>query len=152
MARLIGKRIYIRRLSWVTTRQVDLCPTCQNFESLYRGLNSHSQSRWSQWHIALLSPCSWNGSHCGNSGQNVHPKDRGGWGASDCLGQLAVQLLVTSSPWPPPTVICVINVYTLNNYILFRLKRRILMLTYKDWYSVYNLITKMILFLYLIDL
>lgn len=39
-----------------------------------------TQSRWSQRRLPPSRPHPWNSSHCGNSGQNGHSKDRGGGG------------------------------------------------------------------------
>lgn len=91
-SRLVGGRFYkqepyIRDLSWVTARGVYLCISQpESVKSLYRALNdvqSCITSRWIQQYIAFFRLHLWNGSHCGNSGQNVHPKDRGGCGVSE---------------------------------------------------------------------
>ena len=96
-------------LSWVAERGVDL-HTCQNLTIYIEdltgfidmsgpdGLNSHI----TLWRFSL-----WNSSHCGNSGPNVHSKDRGGGVQfshsvmSDHLQPLGLQH--TRLPCPTPT-------------------------------------------------
>lgn len=56
--------------------------TCLPESLNYRGLNwvhSFVPSRWFPYHLALKAV-----SHCGESRQNVHPKDRGGGEEPDC--------------------------------------------------------------------
>ena len=54
--------------------------------------------------LRSLMLCRWNGSSCGNGGQNVHSKDRG-WGEEPLIAQVPLkgQQVVTSSQGPPPT-------------------------------------------------
>lgn len=72
-----------------------------NFASLSTGLN-WDQSRWSQQHIALSRLCPWNNSHCGNSRQSTHSRDRGrDKEATIAWVKIEGQLVVMSS-WLPP--------------------------------------------------
>ena len=96
-------------LSWVAERGVDL-HTCQNFKIYIEDLTGFIDmsgpdglnSRITLWRLSL-----WNSSHCGNSGPNVHSKDRGGGVqfshsvTSDSLHPLRLQQ--TRLPHPTPT-------------------------------------------------
>lgn len=76
-------------------------PTCQNLETLHRGLSGVQPcipSRRSQQPLAPSGLHPWISSHCGNGRQNIHSKDtRGGEGPLITLVQLK------GSWWPPPT-------------------------------------------------
>ena len=82
-------------------------PAHQTLRGLYVGLGwvqSCILSRQSQQPLTLSRLCPWNSSYCGNSGQNIHFKDRGGEEEPlTAQVQLMGQPVVTSSQWPPPT-------------------------------------------------
>ena len=103
---LISKKISIPGLTWAPQDEIS-ASSCQNIKSLCRGTNkvqAYIPYRWSQQHSGLFRLHPWNGFHCGNSGQNMHSKDRvGGKEPLIAQVQLTGQMAVMSSQWPPPT-------------------------------------------------
>ena len=70
----------------------------------------HSPDGLNQPHITLSRLCPWKGSGSGNSGQNIHSKDRKGGEPPGARVQLEGQLAITPSQWPPtpgtPGLLC----------------------------------------------